>query len=576
MSDGDYMTLRAWYLGNTTIRNAKRLKDGLRALVNSNLHGNLEGTENEQEFAKLLDQAGVVYLSRLHENPDSNVSDVGRKWRAALMQLGFIRPSSDVLNRLGLNYQSFTITPNGFRLLEASTLPMEQECFLRALLAHQIPSSIESFPGEVFSPLRIVLETLNLLDVEGHDAAISKEEMGTIVQLVNSVETVPGAVERIVKFRSQISIYDNPKQRRDFIKEYREGYSVGTPTQSADTLIDYADSNFRYLKLTGLFVENGNKLRFAEHKKTMIRQILAETYSPIPSEQYLEILWNGLSLPTDDVLRAIESIQSLLNFLEEHGESVTVPNLLQMHAADLSQLRLELEDTWLKVLEKQYARNQINEWQDIVEYLRALTQPLRGRGIIPRGEAPAYLEWVLWRAFLAINSLVNKPWEARRFRIDEEFLPLGTAPGGGPDMIFEFEHYVIVVEVTLTSSSRQEAAEGEPVRRHVAQLHDEYEARGKRVYGLFIANNIDTNTAETFRIGVWYRQDDSRMALDIVPLTLGQFADLFEAGFRSGGQLDCTTVEQVIRDCLAESRAEAPEWKRRIDQRVQNVVQRLN
>ncbi|EDW4537595.1 AlwI family type II restriction endonuclease, partial [Salmonella enterica subsp. enterica] len=102
----------------------------------------------------------------------------------------------------------------------------------------------------------------------------------------------------------------------------------------------YADSNFRYLKLTGLFVENGNKLRFAEHKKTMIRQILAETYSPIPSEQYLEILWNGLSLPTDDVLRAIESIQSLLNFLEEHGESVTVPNLLQMHAADLSQLRL--------------------------------------------------------------------------------------------------------------------------------------------------------------------------------------------------------------------------------------------
>ncbi|EBK2059886.1 AlwI family type II restriction endonuclease, partial [Salmonella enterica subsp. enterica serovar Typhi] len=417
---------------------------------------------------------------------------------------------------------------------------------------------------------------LNLLDVEGHDAAISKEEMGTIVQLVNSVETVPGAVERIVKFRSQISIYDNPKQRRDFIKEYREGYSVGTPTQSADTLIDYADSNFRYLKLTGLFVENGNKLRFAEHKKTMIRQILAETYSPIPSEQYLEILWNGLSLPTDDVLRAIESIQSLLNFLEEHGESVTVPNLLQMHAADLSQLRLELEDTWLKVLEKQYARNQINEWQDIVEYLRALTQPLRGRGIIPRGEAPAYLEWVLWRAFLAINSLVNKPWEARRFRIDEEFLPLGTAPGGGPDMIFEFEHYVIVVEVTLTSSSRQEAAEGEPVRRHVAQLHDEYEARGKRVYGLFIANNIDTNTAETFRIGVWYRQDDSRMALDIVPLTLGQFADLFEAGFRSGGQLDCTTVEQVIRDCLAESRAEAPEWKRRIDQRVQNVVQRLN
>lgn len=569
------MTLRAWYLGNTTIRNAKRLKDGLRVLINSNLHGNLEGTENEQAFAKLLDQEGVVYLSRLHENPDSNVSDVGRKWRAALMQLGFIRPSSDVLNRLNMDYQPFTVTPNGQRLLEADTLPMEQECFLRALLAHQIPSPIESFPGDVFSPLRIVLETLYLLERSGYDPSISKEEMGTIVQLISNINDVPSAVERIGSFRNQIINYETPRQRRDFIREYRKSYASGTPTQSADTLMDYADSNFRYLKLTGLFVENGNKLRIAEHKRNMVQQIIAEPYQPVPSEEYLHILWNGLSLPTDDQIRAIESIQSLLTFLKEHGQEITVPNLYQMGVADLSQIRLELEDNWLKVLEKQYADNQVYEWQNIVEYLRALTQPIRGRGIIPRGEAPAYLEWVLWRAFLAINSLTNKPWEARRFRIDEEFMPLGTAPGGGPDMIFEFEHYVIVVEVTLTSSSRQEAAEGEPVRRHVAQLHDEYEAKGKRVYGLFIANNIDTNTAETFRIGVWYRQNDSRMALDIVPLTLGQFADLFEAGFSSGGRLDCLTVEQVIRDCLAESRAEAPEWKRRIALRVQNVVQRL-
>ena len=569
------MALKAWYLGNTTIRNARRLKDGLRVLVNSKLHGNLEGTENEQEFAKLLDQEGVVYLSRLHENPDSNVSDVGRKWRAALMQLGFIRPSSDVLKRLNMHFQAYTVTPNGLRLLEASTLPMEQECFLRALLAHQIPSPIESFPGSVFSPLRIVLETLSLLEKKGYDSSISKEEMGTIVQLVTNIEDVPVAVKRISEFRNQISSYNTPRQRRDFIREYREGYAAGTPTQSAETLMDYADSNFRYLKLTGLFVENGSKLRIAEHKKTMVQQILATPYQPIPSSEYLHVLWNGSSLPTDDQLQAVESIQSLLNFLREHGEEIAVPNLWQMNVADLSQLRLELEDTWLKVLEKQYADKQVSEWKNIVEYLRALTHPIRERSIIPRGEAPAYLEWVLWRAFLAINSLVNKPWEARRFRIDEEFMPLGTAPGGGPDMIFEFEHFVLVVEVTLTSSSRQEAAEGEPVRRHIAQLYDEYYSKGKRVYGLFIANNIDTNTAETFRIGVWYRADDSKMALDIVPLTLSQFADLFEAGFSEGRKLDCVIVEQLIRDCLAESRSEAPEWKRRIQQRVNNVVERI-
>ena len=49
-------------------------------------------------------------------------------------------------------------------------------------------------------------------------------------------------------------------------------------------------------------------------------------------------------------------------------------------------------------------------------------------------------------------------------------MPIGCAPGNGPDLIFEFENYVLVAEVTLTDSSRQEAAEGEPVRRHVAEL----------------------------------------------------------------------------------------------------------
>lgn len=123
---------------------------------------------------------------------------------------------------------------------------------------------------------------------------------------------------------------------------------------------------------------------------------------------------------------------------------------------------------------------------------------------MPQSEAPAYFEWVLWRAFLAIDSLVNKPNEARRFKIDQDFLPVGTAPGNGPDLIFEFNDFVLVVEVTLTTNSRQEAAEGEPVRRHVADLVMHHQERaGKPVYGLFIANRVDSNTAETFRIGVW-------------------------------------------------------------------------
>ena len=125
----------------------------------------------------------------------------------------------------------------------------------------------------------------------------------------------------------------------------------------------------------------------------------------------------------------------------------------------------------------------------------------------------------------------NAPWEARRFRIDEEFYPLGHASGGGSDLIFEFDDFVIVGEVTLSSSTRQEAMEGAPVRKHVADMVDYYAEKGKRVYGLFMANTIDTNTAETFRLGVWYQQDDRKMDLEILPLTLEQFITIFENGF---------------------------------------------
>lgn len=84
--------------------------------------------------------------------------------------------------------------------------------------------------------------------------------------------------------------------------------------------------------------------------------------------------------------------------------------------AQLNQIRLRLEELYRQVLEKQYASEQTEEEQ-----------------------VKEILEWTVWRAFLAINHLVNEPYQARRFKVDQDFLPLGTAPGGGPDMIFEFE-----------------------------------------------------------------------------------------------------------------------------------------
>jgi len=45
----------------------------------------------------------------------------------------------------------------------------------------------------------------------------------------------------------------------------------------------------------------------------------------------------------------------------------------------------------------------------------------------PGNERPAYLEWIVWRAFLAMDSLVIPAWQCRNFKIDQDFLPDGKS-----------------------------------------------------------------------------------------------------------------------------------------------------
>ena len=199
----------------------------------------------------------------------------------------------------------------------------------------------------------------------------------------------------------------------------------------------------------------------------------------------------GATLPTDNRDTALVVLDDLVAQVNRRGVRFDLAGREVGTPADIAGIRHEIEDILSRLNEEEYAERQAVKWAEIAAYMELLINPHRrhvadedDQITIPQAEAPAYFEWVLWRAFLAIDSLANKPYDARRFKIDQDFLPVGTAPGNGPDLIFEFEDFVVVVEVTLTESSRQEAMEGEPVRRHVAALVTKYD---KPVYGLFLA-----------------------------------------------------------------------------------------
>lgn len=569
--------MRPWHLGNTTVRSPFRLRDGLVALSTSSLQGNLRGEEQERAFRRLLGEHGIVELG------DDDTYSVGRKWRSALNKLGFLYP--EVPPASGIPQSEIgpidMITPNGWRLIRADTVPAMQECFLRALAAHYIPSALErKFDFSVFSPLRHTLAIMLELEKQTGESRLNFVEMAIVVQLTSSDESLADIVAKVLELRARRLASPN---KRKFDRQEREAAAV-LHGYAAGTFNDYADTNLRYLKATGLVQSKGRGLSLVPEKHVFVEKLIQDTGIPDSDRSYFITLCNGAKLPTDNKDSALAVLDDLLQQLEKRGIPFDTTGKPTETPADIALIRHQIEGLLSERNEEEYAARQAVEWEEIAAYMELIITRKgkktlsNGEDIeVPQAEAPAYFEWVLWRAFLAINSLANKPYEARRFKIDQDFLPVGTAPGNGPDLIFEFHDFVIVVEVTLTDNSRQEAAEGEPVRRHVADLVSYYgEQSGKPVYGLFIANRIDSNTAETFRIGVWFTRTDDKMRLDIIPVTLAQFKAFFEALF-TVGRVEVGLIRELLDLCGGLRPAhEAPSWKREIEATINQRIAALH
>ena len=469
-----------WHIGNTTVRTPYRLHEALKAIYGTSFNGSIIGREREHEFAAHLHEQGVLNSPDIERGNDA--SSLGRKWRSALSQLGFITPSltrgieSGMVDPAlvpfvegieNLSGRPFEITPNGQRLMESDLLPAQQECFLRSLATYRIPSILErNYKTESFSPLRFVLNIFENIENNGEQGKLSFQEFALFVQTASPENGSNTIAENIITFRNDRT---NAAGRvRAFDRGYYDEVSKQIGRQ-ASTLNDYADLSFRYLKATGLFRNSGRGIIQSPAKDQLAALLLGEPVIAVSNQDYLHSLWQGAELPTDNAETAAIVVTDLAAKLRDRGiEVAAIADEAEIR--DLEHIRFGLEAELSQLDEQEYADAQVNSLDEIIAWMEAI--PTRGSAKlpngdtvrIPQGEGPAYLEWIIWRAFLAINSLIKPAWEARRFQIDQDFLPVHHAPSGGPDMIFEFDNAIIVVEVTLTASSRQEAAEGEPVR----------------------------------------------------------------------------------------------------------------
>ena len=555
-----------WHVGNTGLRNPNRIQEGFSVFADSPFVGNLR-EENEVAFMKYLNEMGIIQNK---EGKDISGSHA-RKWRLMFARNGFIYPQVKKKDGLQEDLGALDdITPFGRAFLKADTYPAMQECFLRSMSVEQ-----NDMPDKKlhFSPLRWLLAIMLELEKRTGSSELSRIEFALWGHTTNPSYNLDDVVSKILDLRQRRATAPSKRvfDKKEEIAKRAENYD-----KKPANFLDYSDMNMRYLRVSGVFQRKGRGLVIVPAKHVLAEKLAKTTASDTSLLEQYKILCTGASLPTDNKDVAKSLLDDLIKQMKDRHILFDITDLPLNTATEINIARQRLENILAKTDEIRYANDQCNQWEEIRDYMTLL---IKGGGKhvydednaieVPKDETPAYLEWILWRSALAIDHMVNKPYEVRGFKLDSDFLPVSAAGGGKGDLYCEYSDFTILTEVTMSTSSRQEAMEGEPVRRHVSDAVLKYD---KPVYGLFIAIRIDTNTAETFKHGVWYAKGDVKQRLNIVPLTLSQFQKFFVAMFEAK-----KAHPQKLRDLIdvcetSRDNMEAPEWKDYIDSAVSNSI----
>jgi hypothetical protein len=315
--------------------------------------------------------------------------------------------------------------------------------------------------------------------------------------------------------------------KKESFKKVFDYYLVEFVGTKGGTLQDYADSQVRYVMTTGLFSLNRDRIVIKPNKLELISSIIADKASFYEGEGYLKVLYNPElpKLPLDDVDFMVMNVADLQQKIEglsrETGIEVEPLARVERSVPKLKKISQELERKLIEQKEYLFYKHQGENDQidDIAKYF----EMINSRSLLG-GDAyfPAYYEWTIWRVFLAINTLAGSISETRNFQIDEELKPIHHAKGGVPDMVFNYDDFVIVCEATLHQSVSQWSAEYTSVPKHVGSISSKTD---KPVFGVFVAPKIEPNMAQTLFKADWH-VNDQFVDLNIIPLSTDQLIEL--------------------------------------------------
>lgn len=422
------------------------------------------------------------------------------------------------------------------------------EIFTRQILKFQLPSPFHTDKANNYY-VKPYLEILRLIyDLE----YLSKDEIKMFGLLINDYRKYDDILKAIKSFRVNSKKINRNETSYKIYKEdtftsivetvYAEEIDAISSKDKQDKFIktkkqtmgDYADACFRYIRATELVTTNkqGNYLIITQNKVKEVEYIL-NTIDRRPGkftseEEYKTYLYNPL-VPT----LAIDNRVELTKILADFGEDIDTLN--DKTILELQDLKYELT---LKKTQENIQANiakikTFEHFDDIVE----MYQDIKSKKVF---DQPLMLEWNTWRAFTMLNdgNIVGN------FKVDIEGMPLSTAGGNLPDIQCEYAEFNLIVEVTMSTGQKQYEMEGEPIARHLGDIKSKNPE--KDAYCLFIAPKPSEATIAHFyslnQINVKRYGGKSK----IVPMSIDMFVDMLKCAMENKSKLSSLSIKSYL------------------------------
>lgn len=400
------------------------------------------------------------------------------------------------------------------------------EIIARQLLKFQLPSPYHPLPVKEFA-VRPYLELLRLVKEVG---SLSKSEVALFFLQLTHHKKFLQVVKKIKGFRKNAKLFKGSRKtyvvhcfEKEILRIYadeikakqfktRESTEVTQKKFVAtkrSNMIDYADAFIRYLRATQLITFDKKTFRaiIAPVKAKEVDFIL-KSVDRKPKVFKVEKVFKRYLFNPDSIKLLSDDRKYLFTRLKEmkvsYDADAATEDLKDLIEASESQIISE------RIKETTVTLKNYKEYGDIVDVFEKIVNRE-----VP--DPPLYLEWNVWRALVMMNYAKDI---RGNFRIDLDGVPLSTAGGNMPDIEVDFAGFKVIVEVTMSSGSRQYEMEGEPVARHFGKVQ---KSSSEPVYCLFIAPSINENSLAHFFNLNRFNTKAYGGKTKIVPMSLEQF-----------------------------------------------------